>query len=187
MPVFKNSCIVGISLTMLLTSSLFAETIAKKQADSELTVMGVVVGKTTLDEAKTKFKSINEIYHEGEGATSVYALCFKSSNGSTLAFETDESGGSTHVIGKAIVNAPGQTYRFSSICEKTSMIKTKLGINGVSLGMSSDLIKRVKGKPSSSTVKNINYQFEMNEAKSELDIELKDNAVSVIVASKKIN
>ena len=68
-----------MNLIMLLTlgSSLYsAEPITKIQPDSDLTVLGVTLGKTTMNEVKDKFKA-KEIYHEGEAGASLYALCFK--------------------------------------------------------------------------------------------------------------
>lgn len=153
---------------------LFAEqidTIAKKQPDSELTVLGFVLGKSTLDEVKNKFKS-KDIYHEGDAGNSLYVLCYKIPNGSTIAFESDELGGSAHIINSISINSAKALYRLNTICEKNSLIKNKLAINGITLGMSPELIKRLKGKPSKQTAGSLLYKFVVQEKteKGQLDI-----------------
>lgn len=158
----------------------------KKQADSELTVLGFTIGKSTLDEVKTKFKS-KDFHHEADAVSGIKLLCFKA-NGSTIAFESGEKGRADNVITSISIHGPQQAYRLDKVCEKTSVIKSKLAINNVSLGMSTDLIKKVKGQPSSSTPETIIYQYEVKEGAtlitSSLNIRFKDNAVSAITATK---
>lgn len=176
---------------MTLADDLKVNIIAKKQADSELTVLGFTIGKSTLDEVKTKFQS-KEFFHEADAASGIKILCYKAGNGSTVAFESGEKGRQDNVITSISINGSEQPYRLSKQCEKTSLIKTKLGINGVNLGMSSDLIKMVKGKPSSFSANSIVYQYEVKEkidkdettVISNLSIRLTQNAVSSITASK---
>ncbi len=158
----------------------------KKQADSELTVMDFTIGKSTLDEVKTKFKS-RDFYHEADAASGIKLLCFKAS-GLTIAFESGEKGRADNIITSISLHGPMQIYRLDKVCEKTSLIKSKLAINGVSLGMSTDLIKKIKGQPSSSKVDSIIYQYEVKEGRtsviSSLNIRFKENAASVITATK---
>lgn len=165
--------------------------IAKKQADSELTALGFTIGKSTLDEVKTKFQS-KEFIHEADAASGIKILCYKAANGSTIAFESGDKGRQDNVITSISINGSEQPYRLGKQCEKTSLIKAKLGINGVSLGMSSDLIKMVKGKPSASTADSIVYQYEVKEKVdkdettiiSNMSIRMIQNAVSSITVTK---
>jgi hypothetical protein len=147
------------------------EVIAKKQPDSELSVLGITIGKSTLEDVKSKFKS-KDIYHQGDAGESFYVLCYKSSNGSMIAFESGETGGSAHTVNTISINGSKEQYRLNKICEKTSLIKSKLSINGISLGMSPDLIKRLKGKPSKLSASVLLYQFEIQEknVKDQTDI-----------------
>lgn len=158
----------------------------KKQPDSELTVLGFVIGKSALDEVKNKFKS-KDFHHEADAASGIKVLCFKA-NGSTIAFESGEKGRAENVITSISIHSSQQPYRLDKVCEKTSLIKSKLGINNVSLGMSTDLIKRVKGTPSSSSAEVMTYQYEVKEGTtsviSNLNIRFKDNAASAITATK---
>lgn len=186
-----------MNFAMIFTALIFSpivhsnETINKKQPDSELSVQGITIGKTTLDEVKTKFKA-KEIYHEGDGGESLYALCFKTSNGSTIAFESGEMGGAEHVINSISLNGPTTPYRLNKICEKSSAFKGKLSLNKLSLGMSPDLIKTVKGKPTKSENDYLEYAYSFQEKtekgqmdiSSDLRIEFKKSAASEIKASK---
>ncbi len=165
--------------------------IAKKQPDSELSILGITIGKSTLDDVKTKFKS-KEIYHEGDAGNTLYVLCFKISNGQTIAFESGELRGDTHIVNSISINNPKDAYRLDKVCEKTTLIKTKLAINGLSLGMSPELIKRLKGKPSQQTANSLLYKYEVKEKaeKGEMDIvssfaiEFKQDFATAITASK---
>lgn len=158
----------------------------KKQVDKDLTVMDFVIGKSTLDQVKEKFKSGN-FKHEADAASGIKFLCFKT-GGTTIAFESGEKGRSDNVITSIAIHNAQIPYRLEKLCEKSSLIKSKVFINNLSLGMSSDLVKRLKGVPSSSTVDTIIYQFEVQEGRnfiiSSLHIRFKDNAASTIRASK---
>jgi len=186
----RKSYLFFLSLLISLSTGLKAEDkvtiFDKKQPDSELTVLGFTIGKSTLDEVKTKFKS-KDFHHEADAASGIKLLCFKG-NGSTIAFESGEKGRADNVITSISIHGPQQSYRLDKVCEKTSLIKSKLAINNVSLGMSTDLIKRVKGVPSSSTPEIITYQYEVKEGTtsviSNLTIRFKDNAVSALTATK---
>lgn len=188
--VIHKSCVVGALLLSIFSTEGKAEgkvvIFDKKQTDSELTVLGFTIGKSTLDEVKAKFKS-RDFHHEADAASGIKLLCFKG-NGSTIAFESGEKGRAGNIITSISINGPQQAYRLDKECEKTSLIKSKLAINNVSLGMSTDLIKKVKGKPSSSTPETIIYQYEVKEGTtsiiSSLNIRFKDNAVSAITANK---
>lgn len=184
----KYMAIVSILATTSMTSAEDKVTIiAKKQADSELTVLGFTIGKSKLEDIQAKFKS-KEINHEADAASGIKFLCYKTSNGTTISFESGDKGREDNVITGISINSSASPYRLSKQCEATSLIKTKLAINGVSLGMSSDLIKKIKGPPSSISPEAIVYQFEVKEDQvsiiSSLNIRFDKNAVSSISAAK---
>ncbi|MBC7426997.1 MAG: hypothetical protein H7336_00205 [Bacteriovorax sp.] len=187
-------------IIMILTLSFFMnlakaedakDSIARKQPDSELTILGVTIGKTTLNEVKVKFKT-KEIYHEGDAGESLYVVCLKISNGSTIAFESGELGGAEHKVISISVNSPQSPYRLNNICEKTSAIKEKMTLHKTSLGMSPDIVKRLTGKPSKQTADRIEYRYEMQEKtnKGNLDtlttltIEFKSSMSTQFTATK---
>ncbi len=203
---FRSSSIIDISLISLTLFShvAFAEitlpsknnppligVIAKKQPDSELSILGFTIGKSTLGEVKSKFKS-TDIYHQGDAGNSLYVLCYKSSNSSTIAFESGEMGGSAHIIDSISINSTKGPYHLNQICQKTTFIKNKFVINGISLGMSPDLVKRLKGKPGKESANSILYQFVVQEKNdkgqvdiiSNLEMEFNQDIVSAIKASK---
>ena len=158
-----------------------------KQPDSELSILGFTIGKSKLEEVQSKFKS-KEINHEADVASGIKFLCYKTSGGATIAFESGDKGRDDNVITGISINGPGRAYRLAKHCEATSLIKTKLAINGVSLGMSSDLVKRLKGAPSTQSPEAIVYQYEVKEDQvsiiSSLNLRFDDNAVSSITAAK---
>lgn len=178
-----------ISLASMLAHS--AETINKKLPDKELTVQGITLGKTTLNEVKNKFKS-KELYRESYTGVSFDVLCFKTPNGSTIAFESGVMGGPEHIIDAISINSTLIPYRLNKICEKSSAFKGKLTINGLSLGMSPDLIKSLKGKPTKSENDFMEYSYSVQEktdkgmlnVTSTLRIEFKQSAASAIKATK---
>lgn len=193
MLIFKSSI---VTILILATLSFYSgETkaedkvsiISKKQADSELSVLGFTIGKSKLEEVQSKFKS-KEIHHEADVASGIKFLCYKVSNGSTIAFESGDKGRNDNVITGISINGPGRPYRLAKHCEATSLIKTKLSLNGVSLGMSSDLVKKLKGTPSTQSPEAIIYQYEVKEDQvsiiSSLNIRFDENAVSSITAAK---
>lgn len=180
------------SLLVLFSTNIFAaDSINKIQPDRELTIQGITLAKTTLNEVKAKFKS-KEIYHQGDAGETLYALCFKTANGSTIAFESGEMGGADHTIDAISINSPSTPYRLNKICEKSSAFKGKLTINGLSLGMSPDLIKTLKGKPTKSENDYLEYSYNFQEktekgtkdTTSDLKIEFKNSAASEIKVSK---
>ncbi|MDO9183287.1 MAG: hypothetical protein Q7U04_12815 [Bacteriovorax sp.] len=185
------TCIFFIMFSSFTYAENPSEAIAKKQSDSELSIMGFTIGKSTLLDVQAKFKS-KDIYKEGDAGSSTSLLCYKSSNGSIIAFESGEMGGESHIINSISIHSSSNPYRLSKICEKTSLIKTKLALNGISLGMSSDLITKLKGKPSKQSSNSILYHFEVQEKNgsasvdimSDFNIELNQNAVSALSASK---
>jgi hypothetical protein len=160
-----NKLLVVITLSSFFTYAYADDSINKKQPDSELTILGVTLGKTTLNQVKEKFK-INEIYHEGDADTSLYAICLKSANGQTIAFESNEAGVAEPIVNSLSVNSSQSPYHLSKICEKTSIIKGKLTLYKTSLGMSPDIIKRLTGKPTKQSSDTIEYRYE-NKEKSE--------------------
>ncbi len=175
---------------MLITTLLFstilsahsADTINKKLSDKDLTIQGITIGKTTLNEVKEKFKS-KEIYHQGDAGESLYVLCYKTSNG-TIAFESGEMGGAEHVIDAVSINGSGVPYHLNNICEKSSAFKGKLAIYGLSLGMSPDLIKTLKGKPTKMENDYLEYNFSSGGTTSELKVEFKKSFASEIRITK---
>lgn len=188
---FKTySLIILSSLSLFSALAMTEEKVnikSVKQPDSELSVLGFTIGKSKLEEVQSKFKS-KEINHEADVASGIKFLCYKTSSGATIAFESGDKGRDDNVITGISINGPGRAYRLAKRCEATSLIKTKLAINGVSLGMSSDLVKRLKGSPSTQSPESIVYQYEVKEDQvsiiSSLNIRLDDNAVSSITAAK---
>lgn len=171
----------------LLTTQNLSAQVAKIQPDSELTVVGVILGKTTLKEVKEKFKA-KEIYQEGDAGSSLYALCFKTSTNTTIAFESGEMGGAEHVIHSVSINSAQNPYKLKQICEKTSMIKSKIVLNGISLGMSPDIVKKLVGTPTKNETNKIEYKYAVQvgskDTTSEMIIEFKDSMSNKITASK---
>ncbi len=168
-----------------------AEPIAKIQPDSELTVLGVTLGKTTMNEVKDKFKA-KEIYHEGDAGESLYALCFKGPGNSTIAFESGEMGGNERVIHSVSINSAQNPYKLKQICQKTTMIKSKIALNGISLGMSPDIVRKLVGSPTKQDTNTIEYKYAIQtktdagqkDTTSEMTVEFKDSMSNKITASK---
>lgn len=188
----KKMIILTLCTFINMASVVIAkDSISKKQPDSELTLLGVTIGKTTLNEVKEKFK-VKEIYHEGDAGLSLYAICLKSSNGSTVAFESNELGGNEHTVISISVNSQQSPYKLNKICEKNSMVKGKIILHKTSLGMSPDIVKRLTGKPSNQSANTIEYNYEAQEKteKGQLDIasnlivEFKNSMSTQFTASK---
>lgn len=180
-----------IMLLTLATSLYSAEPIAKIQPDSELTVLGVIIGKTTMNEVKDKFKA-KEIYHEGDAGESLYALCFKGPGNSTIAFESGEMGGNERVVHAVSINSAQNPYKLKQICQKTTVIKSKLALNGISLGMSPDIVKKLVGSPTKQDTNTIEYKYAIQiktdagqkDTISDMTVEFKDSMSNKITASK---
>lgn len=178
-------------LTLASTSLYSAEPKSMIQPDNQLTVLGVIIGKTTLNEVKDKFKA-KEIYHEGDAGNSLYALCFKGPGGSTIAFESGEMGGNERVVSSVSVNSAQAPYKLKQICEKTNLIKSKIAINGISLGMSPDLVKKLVGSPTMQDTNTIEFKYAIQEKTelgqkditSSMTVEFKDSMSNKILVSK---
>lgn len=180
------SILVTISFSSVVSAKDKVNIIDKKQTDNELSILGFTIGKSKLEEVQSKFKS-KEINHEADVASGIKFLCYKTSSG-TISFESGDKGREDNVITGISINSSARPYRLTKECEATSLIKTKLVINGVSLGMSSDLVKRLKGTPSTQSTDVIIYQYEVKEDQvsiiSSLNIRFDQNAVSSITAAK---
>lgn len=181
-----------ISLLLLVISLNSATAqVAKIQPDRELTVLGITVGKTTMNEVKEKFKA-KEIHHEGDADTMLYALCFYGPGSSTIAFESSEEGGNEKVVKSISINSTQNSYKLKKICQKTSLIKTKLVINGISLGMSPDLVQKLVGTPVKQDTNTIEYKYSIQEktetgqknTQSDMTIEFKDSMSNKITVNK---
>lgn len=174
-----------IKLMMILTLGLtFSASLYSAQLESEFQVLGVTLGKSTLKEVKEKFKA-QEIYHEGEAETSLSVLCFKSSNGVSVAFESVGVNGAEQVVNTIAINAPSAPYKLNQICEKTSLIKTKIIMNKLSLGMSPDLVKALKGSPAKQETNKMEYKYSSQDKTSALIIEFKDSMSNKMIVSQK--
>lgn len=183
---------MNLIMLLTLTISLYsAEPKAMIQPDRELTVLGVTLGKTTLNEVKDKFKA-KDIYHEGDAAESLYVLCFIGPGNSTIAFESGEMGGSERVVHAVSINSSQNPYKLKQICQKTSMIKSKIALNGISLGMSPDIVKKLVGTPTKQDTNTIEYKYAIQtktdagqkDTTSDMIVEFKDSMSNKITASK---
>jgi hypothetical protein len=132
--------------------------ISKKQSDNELNLVGIVVGKSNLSDARQKFSS-GEIYHEGDAGDSVYVLCYQGRDGTIAAFESSgEMGGPDHVITFASVMGKDTSYRFKQHCLVSDSINREIkSFTGLHLGMTRVDLKRIKGTPSKESSKLILY------------------------------
>lgn len=149
----------------------------------DLSVLGFSIGKSTLNEVKHKFKS-KTFYHESAVGTSLDVLCYRTPSGSTIAFESGPMGGASRLLTSVAINGPKEKYRLDHICEKTSLIKSKLSIDGISLGMSPELVKRLKGAPSRQAGNTYYYRYEDKDMVTSFDLVFKDDMITHMRASQ---
>lgn len=134
----------------------------KKLSNSELTLLGFTIGLSKLEDVKSKFKN-SEIYHEGDAGNSLYVLCYKGPDGTTISFESSEMGGKDHIITAIGFFSIQSPYRLKKSCSKSSEVNSKLSIAGVNLGQLKSEIKKRKGSPSKEISNLIIYQFDVTE------------------------
>lgn len=180
------------SILLLCPPRIEALTIPRKQSESELTVLGITLGKSTMEEVKKKFGA-KEIYQEDEGKDMNYVLCFKGPGNMIVAFQSDSLGGPDHLVNSILLSGPAAHLDFARLCQKTTLIKDRPSIAGLTLGMSPDLIKARLGRPSSmNNNTSMAYQFLVQEktekgekdVSSSLDIFFQQSAAVQIRAYK---
>ena len=136
--------------------------IEKKQPDSELTIAGIIIGKSRLSKVQKKFKG-NPIFHEGDAGNSLYVLCYETSNGTILTFESNgEMGGPDHTITSAAIYDSKSSYRLKMKCAKSTSIGV-LQFHDIYLGMTQSTAKKTRGKPSKETPEYLLYEYHSTE------------------------
>jgi hypothetical protein len=135
--------------------------IERIQSDKELSLSGIIVGKSQLSDVKKRFQG-NDIFHDGDAGASIYILCYTGSDGTLVAFESGgEMGGEDHTLTSAQVFATSTAYRFKDHCASSDKINNKIEAGGVHLGMTTDAVKKMKGMPSRELSDLILYNFEV--------------------------
>jgi hypothetical protein len=162
--------------------------IQRKQLDSELTVLGFIVGSAHLSDVQKKFKGL--MSHTGDAGTSAYDLCYAGEDGLTMKFESSgEMGGPDHVITYAKVAID---LKDKSNCQPTKIRKDDIKINGIKIGMSSEQVIKLLGIPSKNIKDVLLYFFDATKkvkgmdfnVTSSLEIRLLGNSVSQVSLMK---
>lgn len=128
--------------------------------NNELTVFGIIVGTSTLNDAK-KVVGGDIIGNSGKGPNEVSYLCFMDSSGNILAYESSGAmGGSDLTITSAFILASGEKYTFKKECKKSTKQFANIEIGaGLMIGTSVESVKKIKGTPSYLSKSEIIYLY----------------------------
>lgn len=132
--------------------------IAKALTDAELTMNGVTIGKSNLYNSIGRFGT-NAFHHEGDAGDSIYVICWKGADGTTVAFESGELGGRDQTILEGRLLASGAEYRFDKFCKPSRKVDAKISLFGVHLGDSAIDIQKVKGAPTTREDDKLAYHY----------------------------
>lgn len=134
------------------------KTIEKEISDSDLSVLGITIGKSTLANVSEKFRG-NEIYHEGDAAKSLNVICYKGDDGTVVAFESGEMGGKDQTITNLVIVGSKAHYRLEAKCSKSAKFSKAIEVSGIRLGMGKKTIEKAKGNPSKDQKNLIIYAY----------------------------
>ncbi len=137
--------------------------IRKKQPLSELTILGLTVGASNLNDVNIKLKG-DSIYSEGDAGNNISILCFEGVDGTTIAFESNgEMGGPDRTVSYVGVFDKKTPYRLKDKCSVSKLISRRTKVGCISLGMSKQTLKRRRGQPSKELPNRIIYKYEVKE------------------------
>jgi hypothetical protein len=121
--------------------------IHKELPAKELTVGGVTIGKSNLYNA-VGFFGTNMFKKEKSGGDSLSIICWKGSDGTTLAFESGQGGGREQTVTGVRLFAAGLEYEYSAECKTSKKVSALLELAGMKLGESSADVEKKRGAPS---------------------------------------
>jgi hypothetical protein len=165
--------------------------IAKMLLDSDLTINGVTIGKSNLYNSIGRFGT-NTFHHEGDAGESIYVVCWKGADGTTLAFESGELGGRDQTILEGRVMASGTDYRFDKICKPSKKVDAKISLFGIHLGDSVADVEKKKGPATNDEDQQVIYRYEAQrksgkktaDVLSKVELTSRDGKITQISAGK---
>jgi hypothetical protein len=127
---------------------------------SYVSVLGLTLEKSTLEEAQGRFKSGSIVHNGGDAAASVTLLCYVGPDGTSLVLTSSEIEGGTYINGYQLLanraladfGASDTGYRvpatFDPKCASLAKVKRSLRIGALGLGMTREEVVQVLGRPS---------------------------------------
>lgn len=166
--------------------------ISKKLSDEELSVLGVVVGKTKLAEIVTNMRSGEIIHNKGDASKSLFSVCYVGKDGTVLSFESSAMGGPDHIVTRATLAATA-SKAYKNKCSTSDQVRRSslFGV-GLQLGAGKAEIFKNKGKASKESKSLVLYDYEASEKtvdgeasiSSILEVHFKGNQAHKIAISK---
>ena len=166
------------------------ETIQKPLNEEQLTVNGVTVGKSNLYNSIGRFGA-NAFHKSGDAGEALSYVCWKGDDGTTLAFESGESGGKDQTITEAYIFAEGNNYKFAKDC-KTSKKVSAAQLTLMKLGLGdpvSDVEKKLGAPSHKEDQRDIWHHATEQKNKtvvSDVEVDYKNDKVTEIHVSKSI-
>ena len=161
-----------------------AAPINREFSSKELTVNGVVIGKSNLYNAVGKFGT--NMFHK-EGAVSL--ACWKGDDGTYLEFKSDPANGARdNSITDAKVIASGADYSASSTCKPSKKVSSSLQLLGISMSDSIADLEKKLGAPTEKTPSEMLWHYVSGTpakgAKSDVEVALANEKITSIRISR---
>lgn len=157
------------------------QVIHKELSVKELTLNGVTIGKSNLYNAVGRFGT-NMFHQESKDGTSLFVVCWKGDDGTTLAFESGDGGGRDQTITAAKILGSGVDYDYASVCKASKKVSAKLELAGIKLGDASADLEKKFGAPSDRATERMMWHYSLESKKSTVT-----NDVEVAVPGEKVN
>lgn len=157
----KTTATSGIEVKLSNGSSVSGvQLIPKKRDFSTLSLIGLVVGESSLKDAQEKFKG-GTLFHDGPKDSGSSVLCYQGPDQSMVSFESiGQSALQKGIITLLAVSGPKVGYRYKKQCSPADSMRASLtGGSQIRLGLSLAEVKRRIGKPSQESENLLLYAY----------------------------
>lgn len=134
-------------------------TTQKKLLDKELTILGFVIGKSTLSDV-AKFMPNKNLVQSGDAGTSNSSLCYIDAKGITLTFNSSPMGGSEKIITDISLQNDLKKSQDKAVCSQSDKINSNINIYDLKLGLGEKKVLTLKGKPNKELKDLLIYNYE---------------------------
>jgi len=162
-----------------------------RPAGADVTINGIVINSSTLNEVRRKFGRQNTS-HVGDAGDSIYSLCYYGSDGVKVVFESGEMGGKKQVVNSVRLYTKKAAGEADSPCLLSPIISSSVKVGRLALRSQIGQVEKIFGRPSKRFENVSIYLFEENKRHKDADwitvtifeIEIEDGWIGAIHVSQ---
>jgi hypothetical protein len=156
-------------LSWAAVKNLFAENVQQSSGAPDnlaqkkgLVIFGIVVEKSSFNDIQKVFQTLKE-HREGDASTANTWVCYQSSDGTKISFDSSEMGGGMWIDGIGL-SAPTAPKSYDPCVQSSLVSKRSAFDNGLRLGSSRKEVLTQLGKPDNATTQELIYHFEASKS-----------------------